>query len=67
MMIREKEKLLDSEMSARKELSSNKMHNHEKVASLEKSVSNDTNIIVCEVCVKKEVIWKLACDLAKHG
>lgn len=56
MMIREKEKLLDSEMSARKELSSNKMHNHEKVASLEKSVSNDTNIIVCEVCVKKEVI-----------
>ncbi|CAC5419597.1 ROCK1 [Mytilus coruscus] len=40
MMIREKEKLLDSEMSARKELSSNKMHNHEKVATLEKSIAD---------------------------
>ena len=39
MMLREKEKMLESEINARKELSSNKIHTHEKVAALEKTVS----------------------------
>ena len=38
MMLREKEKMLESEINARKELSSNKIHTHEKVAALEKTI-----------------------------
>ena len=39
MMLREKEKMLESEINARKELSNNKIHTHERVTTLEKSVS----------------------------